>query len=57
MIATRIVVYSSSNDKAVGIADFLFKSRTRLGTLSQETVKPAGQKSAGGNSFHSTHSL
>ncbi len=44
MIANRIVVYSSSNDKAVGIADFLFKSRARLGTLSQETVKPAGQR-------------
>ena len=44
MIANRIVVYSSSKDKAVGIADFLFKSRTRLGTLSEETVKPEGKR-------------
>jgi esterase/lipase superfamily enzyme len=43
-IANRIVVYSSSKDKAVGLADKLFHSKNRLGTLSEETIKPGGKR-------------
>ena len=43
-IAKHIVVYCSSNDKAVGLADKLFHSRARLGTLSPEAVRPEGKK-------------
>jgi esterase/lipase superfamily enzyme len=43
-MAHRIVVYSSSMDKAVGLADWLFSSSARLGTLSKDQIKPAGQK-------------
>jgi len=38
VIARRFVVYSSSKDKAVGIADWLFNSRARLGTLSKKDI-------------------
>jgi len=43
-IAKHIVVYCSSKDKAVGLADKLFHSRARLGTLSPESVTPEGKK-------------
>jgi len=43
-IANQIVVYCSDKDKAVGLADKLFHSKARLGTLSQESLKPAGKK-------------
>jgi esterase/lipase superfamily enzyme len=43
-ISKQIVVYCSEKDKAVGLADKLFHSKARLGTLSQESVKPAGKR-------------
>ena len=44
MIANQTVVYCSSKDKAVGLADKLFSSKNRLGTLSIESIKPEGKK-------------
>jgi esterase/lipase superfamily enzyme len=44
VIAKKFVVYSSTKDKAVGLADWLFHSRARLGTLSKSEVLPEGQE-------------
>lgn len=43
-MSRRVVIYSSAKDQAVGLADWLFHSSMRLGTLSREQVKPEGQK-------------
>jgi len=44
LIAKQIVVYCSSKDKAVGLADKLFNSKARLGTLSEASIKPPAKK-------------
>ena len=43
-IARRFVVYSSTKDKAVGIADWLFHSRARVGTLAQQDILVPAQE-------------
>jgi len=44
MIANQTVVYCSSKDKAVGLADKLFSSKNRLGTLSIEAISADGKR-------------
>ncbi|MFO0829681.1 MAG: alpha/beta hydrolase [Phycisphaerales bacterium] len=44
VVAKRFVVYSSSKDSAVGLADWLFSSNARLGTVSKRDVQPATQE-------------
>ena len=44
VIAKQFVIYSSSKDKAVGLADWLFTSKARLGTLSRSDVSEADQE-------------
>jgi esterase/lipase superfamily enzyme len=44
VIARRFVIYSSSKDLAVGVADWLFTSKARLGTLSKKDVSEADQE-------------
>ncbi len=41
--ANRVVVYFSDHDKAIGAADWLFKSRQRLGSMRLSDFKPASQ--------------
>jgi len=43
VIAKQFVIYSSSKDTAVGLADWLFSSKARLGTLSKSDVSEADQ--------------
>jgi esterase/lipase superfamily enzyme len=43
VIAKRFVVYSSSKDEAVGLADRLFQSQTRIGTLSKTSIPVPAQ--------------
>jgi len=40
-VATRTVVYFSSEDDAIGLSNWLFGSKTRIGTLSQIPFSPA----------------
>ncbi|MFM1831084.1 MAG: hypothetical protein RLZZ558_1424 [Planctomycetota bacterium] len=43
-VAKRTVVYFSSEDDAIGISNWLFGSKTRIGTLSQIPFSPAQVK-------------
>ena len=43
-VARHVVIYSSTSDRAVEFADWLFSSRARLGTLTKEEVDPPMQE-------------
>lgn len=44
VIAKHFVIYSSAKDQAVGLADWLFTSHARLGTLSKSDVSKGDQE-------------
>jgi esterase/lipase superfamily enzyme len=44
VIAKHFVVYSSPEDKAVGLADWVFHSRARVGTLSKKDIFEPAQE-------------
>ena len=45
--ARRVVIYASGRDQALGISDWLFRSRRRLGDLQLKDFKPEGLRLVG----------